>query len=80
MKFDGVKGSYVRIGREEDLNVGMEDFTLEAWIYPRIVKSVGSMMIAGKNVSGITDPPGCRLRAGAIPAIRSPQPHVQSPL
>ena len=56
MEFDGVKGSYVRIGREEDLNVGTEDFTLEAWIYPRVVKGVGTMTIAGKYISGITDP------------------------
>ena len=67
MEFDGVKGSYVRIGREEDLNVGTEDFTLEAWIYPRIVKSVGSMMIAGKNVSGITDPPDVGYVLGLFP-------------
>ena len=56
MKFDGVKGSYVRIGGEDDLNVGTEDFTLEAWIYPRVVKGVGTMTIAGKYISGITDP------------------------
>ena len=67
MEFDGVKGSYVRVGREDDLNVGMEDFTLEAWIYPRIVKSVGSMMIAGKNVSGITDPPDVGYVLGLFP-------------
>ena len=56
MEFDGVKGSYVRIGGEANLNVGTEDFTLEAWIYPRVVKGVGTMTIAGKYISGITDP------------------------
>ena len=67
MEFDGVKGSYVRIGGEDDLNVGAEDFTLEAWIYPRIVKSVGKMMIAGKYISGITDPPDVGYVLGLLP-------------
>ena len=67
MEFDGVKGSYVRIGGEEDLNVGTEDFTLEAWIYPRVVKGVGTMTIAGKYISCITDPPDVGYVLGLFP-------------
>ena len=67
MEFDGVKGSHVRIGREEDLNVGTEDFTLEAWIYPRVVKGVGTMIIAGKYISSITDPPDVGYVLGLSP-------------
>ncbi len=67
MEFDGVKGSYVRLGGEADLNVGTEDFTLEAWIYPRVVKGVGTMTIAGKYISGITDPPDVGYVLGLSP-------------
>ncbi len=67
MEFDGVKGSYTRIGREDDLNVGAEDFTLEAWIYPRVTKGVGTMTIAGKYISGITDPPDVGYVLGLSP-------------
>ena len=67
MEFDGVKGSYARIGREDDLNVGGEDFTLEAWIYPRVTKGVGTMTIAGKYISGITDPPDVGYVLGLSP-------------
>lgn len=67
MEFDGVKGSYIRIGGEADLNVGMEDFTLEAWIYPRVVKGVGTMTIAGKYISGITDPQDVGFVLGLTP-------------
>ena len=67
MEFDGVKGSHARIGREEDLNVGTENFTLEAWVYPRVVKGVGTMTIAGKYISGITDPPDVGYVLGLTP-------------
>ena len=67
MEFDGVKGSYVRIGREDDLNVGAEDFTLEAWIYPRVTKGLGTMTIAGNYISGITDPPDVGYVLGLSP-------------
>ena len=67
MEFDGVKGSYVRIGSEDDLNVGTEDFTLEAWIYPRVAKGVETMTIAGKYISGITDPPDVGYVLGLSP-------------
>ncbi len=67
MEFDGVKGSYARIGREMDLNVGTEDFTLEAWIYPRVTKGLGTMTIAGNYISGITDPPDVGYVLGLSP-------------
>ena len=77
MEFDGVKGSYVRIGGEADLNVGVEDFTLEAWIYPRVVKGVGTMTIAGKYISGITDPQDVGFVLGLTPQFGHHNPRYR---
>lgn len=54
MEFDGSEKSFVVLDQGPDLDVGTDDFTLEAWICPRSAKN--RPVIAGKSISGITKP------------------------